>query len=122
MAAQLRYRVRVSPTAVAQLKSHIDGSVRSTISEKIELLREYPAEIGKPLTDELMGYYRIVAAGRYRVVYRISEDPAPGLIDDPHNKALMGLVQIACIGIRKKGDKVDVYATAARLAKSGELA
>lgn len=92
----------------------IDGSVRSTIAEKIELLKTYPIERGKPLQEHLAGFFRIVAAGRYRVIYRV----VTANVDlEKH----LGGVEIVCIGIRKEGSKHDVYRVAGRLFESGNF-
>lgn len=92
----------------------IDGSVRPTIAAKINLLKTSPTLRGKPLQDELQGYYRIVAAGRYRAIYRI----AGGYDPEKH----LGRVEVVCIGIRKEGSKEDIYYIAKRMIDSGDIA
>jgi len=55
-----------------------------------------------------MGYYRIPAAGRYRVVYRVREDAL--------------IVEVVCLGIRKEGSREDVYQVASKTLSDSENA
>lgn len=49
---------------------------------------------GKPLLRELKGF-RSIYAGRYRVIYKV------------HREKIV--VYVLCVGLRKDGDKYDVY-------------
>lgn len=113
MVAPTAYIVFVSPTA-AKMLAKIDGSVRDTIASKVDLLETYPEARGKPLQGVLKGFYRIVAAGRYRVIYRVTNDRV--------DKALyLGRVEVVCFGIRKEGSRTDVYRVASHLVDTGRL-
>jgi mRNA interferase RelE/StbE len=66
-----------------------------------------PTQLGKPLVDELQGIFRI-SFGRYRILYRVESN---GQIT----------VVVVMVGIRKQGDKIDVYELARRLKRHGKL-
>ena|SRR5438067_12498373 len=67
-----------------------------------------PAQLGKPLQDELRGYHRL-SYGRYRIIYRVRSSGA----------SMGRIVQIVYVGIRKAGDKRDVYEQAEKLRRRG---
>ena len=67
-----------------------------------------PEKQGKPMSDALTGFRSVRAVGqRYRVIYQVQE------------KAVVVLV--VTLGLRKEGDKQDVYAVAESLARAGML-
>ncbi len=67
-----------------------------------------PEKQGKPLSDELAGYRSIRAVGqRYRILYKLEEEQV--------------IVAVVALGIRKAGDKKDVYELAKKLARLGLL-
>ena len=67
-----------------------------------------PEKQGKPLSDELAGYRSIRAVGqRYRILYTIEDQKVT--------------VIVVTLGIRKEGDKKDVYEQARKLARRGLL-
>jgi len=79
-----------------------DRRIREAIRDRIDGLVEEPAQQGKPLTEELAGYRSLRAVGqRYRILYRVEKDRV--------------LVLVAALGIRKQGDKRDVYVLARKL-------
>ncbi len=78
------------------------------IKAKIDELKTDP-RIGKPLVRELIGFRRLVAASRYRVVYHLAEKK--------NNKT----ATVVAIGIRKQGDRNDIYALAKKLKAQGQL-
>lgn len=72
-----------------------------------------PELLGKPLLDEFQGLYRI-SFGRYRIIYRV--------IRDSRNSSVTRIViRVLLTGIRKQGDKRDVYERVRRLLRRGEL-
>ena len=90
------------------LKQLPDARTRRAIADVIDRLKDEPAKRGNPLFGTLTGYRGCRAAGqRYRVIYKVDEDSAT--------------VLVALIGIRKEGDKRDVYALAERLIRLGLL-
>ena len=69
-------------------------------------LERDPKKQGKPLGHELAGYRSIRAIGqRYRIIYRIEEERV--------------LVVVVTAGIRRTGDKKDVYEVVKKLARPG---
>jgi hypothetical protein len=59
-----------------------------------------------PLLGELQGYRDLRAAGqRYRIIYTVEEDRV--------------VVLVVYVGMRKDGDKNDVYAIAKKLLRAG---
>lgn len=83
-----------------------DRRVREKIAEKIDALAHDPEKQGKPLTGELAGYRSVRAVGqRYRIIYRIKND--------------LLIVLVIGAGLRKEGDKKDIYALAKKLIRLG---
>ena len=68
---------------------------------------EYEPELqGKPLADELVGYRSVRAVGqRYRIIYKVENE--------------LVIVIVVAVGIRREGDRSDIYRIAARLMRSG---
>jgi mRNA interferase RelE/StbE len=96
------YRIVLTPTARDLLEAIPDRRVREKIGERIDGLSSEPEKQGKPLTEELAGYRSLRAVGqRYRILYQVDR-----------NK---GLVLIVALGIRKAGDRKDIYALAKKL-------
>ncbi len=95
------FTVELSNAAEADLLAITDTRTRKSIAEGLLRLETEPAKRGKPLNDDLLGYYTIRLAGqRYRAVYSISVS--------------QGVVTVVVIGIRKAGDKRDVYRVAVK--------
>jgi mRNA interferase RelE/StbE len=92
--------------AVGQLAAISDARIRRQIARRIDELQLEREKHGKPLVGELAGFYALRAAGqRYRVIYRIEEE--------------MVIVYVVALGIRKEGDRRDIYALARRLLRLG---
>src|SRR2546430_17175271 len=107
--------VEWTKTAADSLREIGSRTVQQKIRDKIEDLAASgdPELLGKPLVDELQGLYRI-SFGRYRIIYRV--------VRDPRNPALLQIVvRVILTGIRKQGDKRDVYERLRRLIRRGEL-
>jgi mRNA interferase RelE/StbE len=85
----------------------VSGGERKKIKAKIDALTHAPGQQGKSLIGELQRYRSIRAAGRYRVIFFIEVESSR--------------VFIVAIGIRREGDRKDVYETAKRLLNSGTL-
>ena len=74
-----------------------------------------PSAVHKPLTGPLQGYYRICYS-RYRAIYSVQrKDLASG--DVLHHITIRFVVA----GVRKEGDKKDVYRLAQKLLELGLL-
>jgi len=85
-----------------------DRRVKEQIGRRIETLGDEPEKLGKPLLGELSGYRSLRAAGqRFRVIYKIEKRQV--------------IVIFVALGIRKEGDKRDIYALAQKLVKLGLL-
>ena len=93
-----RFQITVTEEALTDLSRIKDRSIRESVQAKIGELSTEPRERGKPLTDDLAGYYRVKARGRYRVIYQVA--------------MLEELVIVVVVGIRKEGDKRDAYRVA----------
>lgn len=72
--------------------------IRQTIDRRIEGLAQDPKKQGKALVDELAGL-RSLSVARHRVIYRVEKDR----------------VIIVAVGIRKEGDRKDVFFRAKKL-------
>lgn len=104
----MKWRIKLTVPALKQLAAIKDVRIRENISRRINALENDPEIQGKPLGDELAGYRSIRAIGqRYRILYRLEADRV--------------LVVVVTVGIRKEGDKADVYELAKRLARLGLL-
>jgi mRNA interferase RelE/StbE len=100
------YRIEITPTALEALKAIADRRTRSAIVRRIDALAGEPKKLGKPLRGWLAGFLSARAAGqRYRVVYRVY---------DVEKRVLVYMV-----GIRREGNRRDVYALAAHLVQRG---
>ena len=78
-----------------------DRRAQRKIAGRIDSLAEEPEKQGKPLLKELAGLRSIRAAGRYRVIYQVDRKKSR--------------VVVLVVGLRKSGDKADVYSLARRL-------
>lgn len=104
----MTYQIEFSQSASEMLKGIQDRRIREKISERIDGLAKESEKQGKELAAELEGYRSLRAVGqRYRIIYRIDGDKV--------------IVVIVAVGIRKEGDKKDIYALAKKLIKAGLL-
>lgn len=95
----MTFTVRLSKAAEKDLDGITDRRSYQAVERKIEELQTEPEKRGKPLINELKGYYSARAAGqRYRVIYRVERSAA--------------VVTVVVIGIRKAVDKQDAYVKA----------
>jgi len=70
-------------------------------------LSEEPEKQGKNLIQDLSGFRSVHAAGRYRIIYKIDKKTV--------------IVYVLAAGIRKEGDKKDIYRIVKRLLNAGLL-
>lgn len=99
------YKVVIQPAALHMLERIADRRIQNKILERIEQLSTDPDKRGKPLTEELKGYWSLRAVGqRYRIIYRIEK----GLIE----------VIVIAIGLRREGDRKDAYEIALKLVRA----
>jgi len=106
--AEVAYVVRWTETAVERLEAISDARVRRIVYDRAGALARDPERQGKALLGELDGFRSIRAVGqRYRIIYRVQRQEI--------------VVIVVTVGLRKEGDKRDVYALARKLLKQGLL-
>jgi len=103
----VKYRIILTETCLSLIEKISDKKLQRTILLRIKGLSEDPDKQGKMLTSELSGFRSIHAAGRYRVIFKA----------DKHTVT----VYILAAGIRKQGDKKDIYKITKKLLKAGLL-
>lgn len=107
-----RARIRVQWTLAAKERlATLPLKIRRAILAKTGALAEAsdPRAVHKPLTGPLQGYFSIKVS-RYRAVYTVHEQrTASG------EMILLVRVVIVAVGMRKEGDKHDVYRLAEKL-------
>ena len=104
----MRWNIKLTMPALRQFAAIKDTRIKEQISRKINTLADNPEQQGKPLSNELAGYDSVrVVAQRYRILYRLETDQI--------------IVVVVAMGIRKDGDKKDVYALAKKMARLGLL-
>lgn len=111
----IRVTIQWTETAKEKLKA-LPRKVRKGLVDKIDALSDPgvdPRNAHKPLVGPLQGLYRITY-GRYRAVYSTETDHlASG------DLLIRVIVRIVAVGIRKDGDKHDVYDLAKKLVEMG---
>jgi len=99
------FQIEITPTALGMINKIQDRRVRAKIIETIDGLAEDPEKKGKPLIAELDGYHSVRAVGqRYRIIYRIDNEKV--------------IVLVVAAGIRKEGDRKDIYTLAKKLIRA----
>jgi mRNA interferase RelE/StbE len=102
------WNVIILPRAKKHLATIRDRRVQEGLKTSLRRLEYEPEKQGKPLSDELTGYRSIRAVGqRYRILYKLEEEQV--------------IVVVVALGMRKQGDKKDVYELAKKLARLGLL-
>ena len=101
------FEIELTPEAETMLVGIADRRVQRKIVKRMEELAAAP-NLGKPMVDLLQGYRSLRALGqRYRIIYRVDESSRS--------------IRVCAIGLRKEGDKKDVYKLAQKLFKRGEF-
>jgi mRNA interferase RelE/StbE len=96
------YQIIIQPLALKQLQGISDRRIRDKIRDRIDELGENPEVQGKPLVRDLSGYFSVWAVGqRYRIIYKVDGSKVT--------------VFVLALGIRKDGDKQDIYTLAKKL-------
>ncbi len=97
----------MSNKAQADLKEIGDTRTYRALTHKIDALELEPDKQGKQLGKDLTDYRAVRAAGqRYRVVYQV------GMLE--------GVATVVVVGIRREGDRKDVYRVARKRLEKGE--
>ncbi len=95
------FTVDFTKDAEADLRAIGDARTRKAVTAGLLRLETEPAKRGKPLKGNFRDRYSIRLAGqRYRAIYSIA--------------VARGVVTVLVIGIRKEGDKRDVYQVASK--------
>jgi mRNA interferase RelE/StbE len=101
-----KYTIELTELAFEMLKNIKDTRIRKKIAETIDSLEYEPEKKGKAMIDDLIGFKSIRSVGqRYRVLYKIDNDKI--------------IVFVVALGIRKDGDKKDIYSLAKKLLQQG---
>lgn len=104
----MTFKIILSPLALEILGEIKDRRILEQIRDRIDQLSTDPDKRGKHMGKELRGLLSTRAAGqRYRILYRIGPKPCT--------------VEIVSVGIRKEGDKDDVYERLSKLVRAGLL-
>ena len=102
------WKVVILPAAKKHLATIRDRRIQEGLKTSLRRLEYEPDKQGKPLSNELAGYRSIRAVGqRYRILYKLEEEQV--------------IVAVVALGIRKAGDKKDMYELAKKLARLGLL-
>lgn len=102
----IQYTVSLTAEAAADLEDISDTATREVILRRASELQNEPLKQGKALTGDLKTYRSVRAAGqRYRLVYQVVVHTGTGQ------------VIVVVIGIRKEGNKRDVYRVASKRLK-----
>jgi mRNA interferase RelE/StbE len=92
----MEYQIELIPLALNLLSKITDKRIQQEIQKRIEKLKIEPDKQGKVLSGKLKGYRSVRAVGqRYRIIYRVEESQI--------------VVIVIAVGIRKQGDKKDIY-------------
>ena len=103
----MKYKILITGTCLALIGKIADKKIQRTILKRIAGLSDEPDKQGKMLVKDLSGFRSIHAAGRYRIVYKIDKKTV--------------IIFILAAGIRKQGDKKDIYEIAKKLLTAGLL-
>jgi mRNA interferase RelE/StbE len=103
----VKYRILITDTCLGLIKKIGDKKIQHTILERIEKLSDAPDKQGKALVKDLSGFRSIHSAGRYRILYKIEKRTV--------------IVYVLAAGIRKEGNKKDIYQVAKKLLRAGLL-
>ena len=103
----MKYRILITDTCLALIERIPDKKIQRTILNRIERLAEEPDKQGKILVKKLSGFRSVHAAGRYRIIYKVDKNTV--------------IIYILAAGIRKQGDKKDIYQITKKILKAGLL-
>lgn len=100
------FGIELTPTARELLQAVADRRIRRKIASKIDALAHEPEKQGKPLIGELSGFRSVRAVGqRCRIIYRVDRGRV--------------VVFVVAVGLRREGDRADIYALAQKLIRLG---
>jgi mRNA interferase RelE/StbE len=103
-----QWKILLTQTAIDALSGITDQRTQQSITNRINKLDTEPDKQGKALLGPLSGYRSVRAAGqRYRIIHKLDQGQV--------------IVYVVLLGIRREGDKSDIYALAQKLVKLGLL-
>lgn len=97
--------VELTRKAKEMLEGIADKSSRKKIASGIDKLKKNAHLQGKDLRGNLAGYRSVRATQRFRIIFKVATDK----------------VTVRAVGLRKGGDKNDVYELCDKLWRDGEL-
>ena len=103
----MKYRVLITDTCLTLIRRIRDKKIQRTILDRIQKLSDEPDKQGKKLVKDLSGFRSVHAAGRYRIIYKIDKQTV--------------IIYVLAAGMRKEGDKKDIYEIARKLLNAGLL-
>ncbi len=103
----MKYRILITNTCLTLIDKIPDKKIQHTILNRIKKLSDEPDKQGKKLVKDLSGFRSVHAAGRYRIIYKIDKKTV--------------IIYVLAAGIRKEGDKKDIYKLAKKLLNAGLL-
>ena len=101
----MKYRILITDTCLRLIERIPDKKIQRSILDRIQKLSEEPEKQGKKLVKDLAGFRSVHAAGRYRIIYRMDSRTV--------------IIYVLAAGIRKEGDKKDIYKIAKKLLDAG---
>ena len=100
------YKVLLTEHAEETLSQIKDQRKLRQIGKQIDRLEQAPLKIGKPLSHDLSGFRSLRAASqRYRIIYSVLKNE--------------NVVYVVAVGLRKEGDRDDIYSKMSRWLKKG---
>lgn len=103
----MKYRILITDTCLTLIRKIADRRIQREILDRIRKLSDELEKQGKKLVKDLSGFRSLHVAGRYRIIYKIDERTVT--------------VYLLAAGIRKEGDRKDIYKIAKKLLQAGLL-
>ena len=103
----MKYGILITDTCLNLIDKIADKKIQRRVLDRIEKLSDEPDKQGKRLVKDLTGFCSVHVFKRYRIIYRIEEKTVT--------------IYVLAVGIRKEGDKKDIYAIAKKLLNAGLL-
>ena len=101
----MKYRILITDTCLRLIEKIPNNKIQRSILDRIQKLSDEPEKQGKKLVKDLAGFRSVHAAGRYRIIYKIEKRTV--------------IIYVLAAGIRKEGDKKDIYKIAKKLLDAG---
>ena len=101
----MKYRILITDTCLRLIEKIPNKKIQRSIFDRIQKLSDEPEKQGKKLVKDLAGFRSVHAAGRYRIIYKIEKRAV--------------IIYVLAAGIRKEGNKKDIYKIAKKLLDAG---